>query len=193
MGNITTAKAITFFDVETTSLNPEQSAILQISIITDWEDGNQDVWTTKIKPRDIELNYASNEALSICGYNKEEWKDAPLFEEVAHIIAKKLAWGPIVAHNINFDIAHLKASFKRRKWREPKRNEKFDTEKKMFKIGYPAIDTCALAFIYLPTERQNLDTLREHFKISKERSHSADTDAEDCRAVFYNIINMTTG
>ena len=52
MGNLTTAKAITFFDVETTSLDSSKSAILQVSIMTDWEDGNQDAWTTNIKPRD---------------------------------------------------------------------------------------------------------------------------------------------
>ena len=62
MGNLTNAKAITFFDVETTHLDPKLSAILEISIITDWENGQQDMWTTKIKPRRIEMQYASKEA-----------------------------------------------------------------------------------------------------------------------------------
>ena len=38
LGNLTTAKAITFLDIETTHLDPSKSAILSISIITDWED-----------------------------------------------------------------------------------------------------------------------------------------------------------
>ena len=58
MGNFTTAKAITFLDIETTHLSPKQSAILEISIITDWENGNTDKWTTKIKPKPIELEFA---------------------------------------------------------------------------------------------------------------------------------------
>jgi ATP-dependent DNA helicase DinG len=188
MGNILTAKAITFLDVETSHLDPKKSAILQISIITDWEDGNQDVWTTRIQPRDLEVEFASPEALKICNYNYDQWNDAPFFEDVAPTIAKKLAWGPIVAHNAQFDVAHLKSSFERRGWREPQRNEKFDASKKMFKIGYPVIDTCALAYMFLPTERQNLNALREHFNIDTNRAHSADTDVEDCRTVFYNII-----
>ena len=70
MGNFTTAKAITFLDIETTHLDPRRSAVLEISIITDWEGGNTDVWTTKIKPKPIELEFASKEALEICGYNE---------------------------------------------------------------------------------------------------------------------------
>ena len=130
MANLSSARSVTFFDVETTSLDPKKSAILQISIITDWEDGSQDVWTTKIKPRDMELKFASPEALNICHFHYDDWLDAPSFEDVAETISKKLAWGPVVAHNAQFDVAHIKASFERRGWREPKRNEKFDASKK---------------------------------------------------------------
>jgi DNA polymerase III epsilon subunit-like protein len=173
-------------------LDPTKSAILQISIITDWEDGRQDVWSTRIKPRGLELEFADKEALEVCNYNDDDWEDAPLFEEVAETISKRLAWGPIVGHNVQFDIAHIRASFERRGWRLTGRNERFDPSLKLYKIGYPAIDTCALAFLYLPTERQNLNALRDHFDISKDRAHNAETDVEDCRSVFYNILSVTT-
>ena len=191
MGNFSNAKAVTFLDVETTSLDPKKSAILQISVITDWEDGTQEVWTTKIKPRSLELEFASTEALKVCKYSDEDWENAPHFEDVAEKIANKIAWGPLVAHNAQFDIAHLKASFERRGWRQPEFNEKFDASKKMFKIGYPVIDTWGLAYIFLPSERQNLNALREYFNIDTSRAHSADTDVEDCREIFYNIVNTT--
>ena len=64
---------------------------------------------------------------------------------------------------------------------------------KKFKVGYPVIDTCALAYLFLPTEKQNLNFLREHFNIDISRAHSADTDVEDCRTVFYNIMNSLGG
>ena len=188
MGNFSTARAVTFLDIETTHLSPERSAILQISIVTDWEDGRQDVWTTKIKPKPIELSFASSEALDICGYDEVEWTDAPTFEEVAPEIASRLAWGPLVAHNINFDLSHINAVFKRYGWKQVDRVER-NSEEKNFKIGYPIIDTCALAYLFLPTERQNLNALREHFDIETDGAHEAEKDALDCRRIFYEIVS----
>jgi len=187
MGNITTAKAITFFDIETTHLDPKRSAVLEISIVTDWEDGNQDVWTTKIKPKSLELEFASEEALKICGYNDSEWADAPSFEAVAEKIAKKLRFGPIIAHNIDFDVSHLTAVFERygyKKW--TKESGKSD---KTYSFGYPKIDTCALAYLFLPTDRQNLNVIREHLSLSSEGAHSANKDTQDCRTLFYHILS----
>ncbi len=189
MGNLTTAKAITFLDIETTHLDPKKSAILSISIITDWDStGRTEVWTTNIKPRDIELEYASPEALKICNYSKAEWHDAPFFEDVAETIAKKLKYGPLVAHNIQFDISHLKAAFLRRGWEDIKPGEKYGSGNKKFNPGYPLIDTCALAYIFLPSERQNMTALREHFEMSKDGAHTPEKDAMDCREIFYKII-----
>ena len=189
MGNFTTAKAITFLDIETTHLSPKQSAILEISIITDWENGNTDKWTTKIKPKPVELQFASKEALAVCGYNEEAWETAPSFEDVAEKIASKLRYGPLVAHNISFDISHLTAVFERYKYQPWSRSIAEDV--KTYSFGYPKIDTCALAYLFLPTERQNLDTLREHLDISSEGAHTAGKDTEDCRQVFYHIISNT--
>ena len=187
MANLLSSKSITFVDVETTHLDPARSTILSISIITDWSGGDQDVWTTKIKPRDIEIQFADPEALRVCGYSSKEWEDAPSFKEVAPEIVKRLAWGPIVGHNVQFDISHIRSVLNRNGYEETQRINRDDTEK-TYKIGYPQIDTCALAYLFLPTERQNLNALREYFEISTDRAHSADTDVEDCRVVFYKII-----
>lgn len=190
MGNFTTAKAVTFLDIETTHLDPKKSSILEISIITDWENGNTDVWTTKIKPKPIELKFASQEALDICGYNDKDWEEAPGFEEVADTIASKLRFGPLIAHNISFDINHLTAVFERYKYQQW--NRELPESAKTFSFGYPKIDTCALAYMFLPTERQNLDTIREHLEISPEGAHSAEKDVKDCRQLFYHIVTETT-
>ena len=187
MGNLASAKAITFLDIETTHLDPRQSAILQISFITDWEDGRQDCWSTKIKPKKLELEFASRQALKICGYREDEWSDAPSFGEVAKEISKRLTRGPLGAHNINFDLAHIRAVFGRYKWTEVDSVSDLDRAN-TYKIGYPIIDTCALAYLFLPTERQNLNELRNHFNISSDGAHEAVKDTQDCRQIFYNII-----
>ena len=72
MSNITNCKSVTFIDIETTNLDPTRSAILSIAVIKDWMgDGNkQEVWSTKIKPKEVEMRFASKEALEICRYNE---------------------------------------------------------------------------------------------------------------------------
>lgn len=185
MSNFASAKSITFFDIETTHLDPKCSAILQISFITDWEDGRQDTWTTKIKPKDVELKFASKNSLEICNYSEEKWRDAPNFEKVASEIAKRLMWGPIVAHNINFDLSHIRAIFRRYGWKEV---DRISDEEKCLKIGYPVIDTCALSYLFLPPERQSLNVLREYYQIPTEGAHESHKDTEDCRYIFYNIM-----
>ena len=135
MGNILNYRTLTFLDVETTHLDPEIGEIIQIAILTEDSEGNLKEWSTKTKPQ-LKLGTYSAKALEINGYNEEEWKDAPSFSEVAETIAKKLRYGPLVAHNINFDISHLKASFKRRGWEEVKPGEKYGSGNKKFNPGY---------------------------------------------------------
>ena len=49
----------------------------------------------------------------------------------------------------------------------------------------------ALSYLFVPTERQNLNALREHLDISTEGAHEACKDVRDCRTVFWNIFNKT--
>ena len=190
MANFSSAKAVTFFDTEVTHLDETRSALLEICIITDWEDGQQSVYHTKVKPTLKELALASPDALKINGYNREDWEDAPSFDEVAANIAKALTWGPIVAHNVQFDIRHLTAIFERYGWTKANRT---NIAEKEFSFGYPAIDTCALAFMYSGCERQNMTALRDHYGLSHEGAHGALKDCEDCRVIFYNIVSETIG
>lgn len=193
MPNLNSAKAITFLDIETTHLESDKSAVLEITMITDWADGRSESWTSKIKPKSIELEFASQEALAICKYSEVDWSDAPPFESVAETIASKLMFGPIVGHNVQFDIDHLNAAFRRYGWKKPLGFQRSDPKNKIFKPGYPLIDTCAMAYVFLPTEKQNLNFLREHYGLDTSGAHTSKSDAEDCRQIFFNIINDTLG
>ena len=167
--------SITFVDTETTHLDVRKSEILSICIWTEM-NGSKEVkkWSTKIKPKRIED--ADPTALKICGYSEEEWSDAPYFEDVADTIEEKLRWGPIVGHNVSFDMRHIKAAFRRY---APKSDRRF---------GYPLIDTVALSWLFLPTDRQNLNACREYLEIDTSRAHDCENDVEDCRNVFWHII-----
>jgi len=186
MGNILDYKTITFFDVETTHLDPTIGEIIQIAILTEDSNGNLKEWSTKIKPQ-LRLGTYSPKALEINGYNETDWDDAPFFSDVAHLIVNKLQWGPLVAHNAGFDVAFVENCLERQNgWRKGGRT---DFNERIFRLGYPVIDTVALSYLMIPTERQNLNALREHLDITKDGAHEAVKDVHDCRAVFWHCAS----
>ena len=99
MANITDYRTITYFDVETTSLDPSKGEIIQICILTEDREGKLEEWSTKIRPR-LQKGTYSREALRINNFDPKQYIDAPIFEDVADTIIDKLRWGPIVAKDI---------------------------------------------------------------------------------------------
>ena len=189
MGNILDYRTITFFDVETTHLDPTRGEIIQIAILTEDKSGKLTEWSTKIKPQ-LKPGTYSKKALEINGYSEKEWKDAPEFWEVDSTIVEKLRWGPIVAHNAPFDVAFIENCLVQHGtgWLKGSRT---DFNDKIFRLGYPVIDTVALAWLTMPTERQNLQVLREHLGISQDGAHEAVKDVYDCRSVFWHCVGKT--
>ena len=186
MGNILDYEKITFVDVETTHLDPRRGEIIQIAILTEDRKGNVETYETKIKPY-LPHGSFSEKALEINGYNEKDWQDAPRFKDVAPEIVKRLSRGPIVAHNALFDITYIENALVRfSDWE--KGNFTFFNDK-IFRIGYPIIDTVALAYVGVPTQKQNLNALREHFEISQEGAHEALKDVKDCRQVFWHCVD----
>ena len=190
MGNFASAKAVTFLDTETICIDPVKgvNTLLSISFITDWDNGTTSKTDLKIKLALEQKPHASAEALKINNYSKEAWSEAISIEEAAPIIAKSIAWGPIIAHNAQFDINHIVSSLKACGWRKTNMGERFSLENKTFQVGYPIIDTCALAYLFMDTERQNLNAIREALEINADRAHDATKDTEDCRTLFYHIL-----
>lgn len=191
MGNFLTAKAVTFLDTETICIDPVNgvNTLLSVSFITDWEDGSSSTTNLKIKLSIEQKPHASAEALKINNYSREAWADAVSIEEAAPIIAKAIAWGPLIAHNAQFDINHITSSLDAVGWRKTGYGERFSVEDKTYQVGYPVIDTCSLAYLFMDTSHQNLPALREALDIDPDRAHDAVTDTEDCRTVFYHILN----
>ncbi len=185
MANITDYRTITYFDVETTSLDPKTGEIIQICILTEDQDGNLNEWSTKIRPR-LKPGTYQKSALKVNGFKPKEFIDAPIFEDVADQIIEKLRWGPIVAHNASFDVDFIKSNLDRyTDWKPGNRTE---YSEKTYRLGYPVIDTVALAYLLVPSERQSLMSLREHFNIETSGGHEAIKDVHDTRQVFWHCL-----
>ena len=188
--NIGDYRTLTFFDVETTSLNPELGEIIQICIVTEDRDGNLEEWSTKIRPRLAKGTY-QKAALRINNFKPMEWIDATAYEDLADEIIERLRWGPIVAHNAQFDISFLNSCLKR--YTDWKPGDRTDFDKKTYRLGYPVIDTIPLAYLMIPSERQNLVALREYLDIETEGGHEAIKDVHDCRTVFWHCMSKILG
>ncbi len=185
MANITDYRTITYFDVETTSLDPTRGEIIQICIVTENGDGELKEWSTKIRPR-LQPGTYDKSALKINNFQPRDYIDAPIFEDVADEIVEKLRWGPIVAHNAAFDVSFIESNLDR--YTDWKRGNRTDYNDRTYRLGYPVIDTVALAYMLMPTERQNLMALRDHLNISTEGGHEAIKDVHDCRTVFWHCL-----
>jgi len=193
MGNISNFRSIVFFDTETVCIKSHHGVdcLLSLSMIKDYSNGNSERKDFKFKMEGNKLNYVEPEALKVNGYTEAGWSDAVRFSEVAGEIAEFIHNCPLVAHNIDFDLRHLRNAFLECGWRQLtswSRNMKEEHENKMYSLGKPFICTQALSYLHLPLQRQSLNAIREHLEISTERAHSADTDTEDCRSLFYAII-----
>lgn len=155
---------INIIDIETTGLRSDYHEIIEIAIIQ--LDGDKvDKWSTKIAPKHIER--AHPRALEINGYDSKSWRMAPLFEDVAHIIERKLSSGVVVGHNVKFDIRFLNEAL-------------FTVERRPIKLRQ--IDTVTLAFEHLypiGLESLSMDSIRDFLRLSTRRSHTALKDAED--------------
>lgn len=155
---------INIIDIETTGLRPDYHEIIEIAIIQ--LDGDKvDKWSTKIAPKHIER--AHPRALEINGYDSKSWRMAPSFEDVAHIIERKLSSGVVVGHNVKFDIGFVNEAL-------------FTVERRPIKLRQ--IDTITLAFEHLypiGLESLSMDSIRDFVGLSTRRSHTALKDAED--------------
>ena len=185
MGNIRNFQRLRFFDTETTSLDHQTGEIIQFAVLIEDSFGNIKEQSLKIKPTLKEGTY-QKDALRINRYTPELWQDAITWESAAPRIVECLSgWDPIIAHNALFDVQFIESCLLRSGWTKGSRT---DISKKIFRLGYPVIDTVSLAWMCLDTERQNLMALREHLDIPKEGGHEAVKDVQDTRVVFWNCV-----
>jgi len=165
-------KNYTFVDTETGGLS-DSAEILEIAIIQESRDGSHSKrWSTLIrplKPGNIEIR-----ALEINGITPDMWRDAPTLAEVAPKIVNLLKYGPVIGHNVKFDLRMLKNNLERIGY--------------VFRPGWPAICTQQMAWLHLPIPRVSMDACREYLGFDSGGSHRAAKDVDDCYNLFHAIL-----
>ena len=148
-------------DLETTGLNPEKDAIIELGAVR-FRDGkildkfSQVVNPGRPIPRAIQ---------QMTGISQAEVDAAPPLSRVASAFRAFVGDAPVVGHNIAFDVSFLRANG-------------------LFNYN-PQLDTFELALITLPgLSSYKLGRIAEHLGVSLEHAHRAYDDAEASMHIF---------
>ncbi len=152
-------------DLETTGLNPERDAILEIGAVKFRDDRVLDTWSSLVNPQ-RPIPYKISQ---LTGIHQEEVEQAPAFRSVNGPLMRFVQNYPIIGHNVSFDLGFLK------------RHGLF--------LDNPSIDTFELASILMPhASRYSLGMLAEALGISFPSRHRALEDALATKDLFLALF-----
>lgn len=167
-----------FLDTETTGLKPEHGQeIIEIAIITEYSNGETEIWETKIKPQRI--NKAHPRALEVNGYNEMDWAEAMKMEDAIIEIYKRLQKGIVVGYNPNFDWGFITKAFEEYGLEVPYRVRCLD----VMVLVWEHLRPKGLKYL-------SLDSVRDFLGWDKSGAHSALKDTEDTRKLYHLLMNM---
>jgi len=153
-------------DIETTGLDSERDAIIEVGAVK-FRDGTVlDTWSTLVNPN-RPLPYKIQ---LLTGIQAEEVQQAPSIHAIVAPLARFAQNHPIIGHNIGFDLSFL------RQHGALLRN--------------PSIDTYQLATILLPeVSSYSLGVLTDALGIKLERHHRALADALATKDLFLALVD----
>ncbi|MEZ0395915.1 MAG: helicase C-terminal domain-containing protein [Anaerolineales bacterium] len=159
--------SIVALDIETTGLDPQADAIIEIGAVRFSGNRIEDEWTSLINPG----RHIPEFITALTGIRDEMVRAAPRLGDVLADLAAFIGEAPILGHNIPFDLSFF------RKYQLFGRNER--------------IDTYEMAAVLLPSaSRYNLGALGQQLGIPLPATHRALDDARLTRAVFQRLARM---
>jgi len=159
--------SIVALDLETTGLDPNRDAILEIGAVRFKGHRIEDEWTTLINPQRAIPPFITK----LTGITNAMVQGAPRIEEVLDQLAEFVGQAPVLGHNVGFDLGFL---------------QRYG----LFKDNEP-LDTYDLAAVLLPTaSRYNLGALGQLLSIPLPATHRALDDARVTQAVYNRLFEM---
>jgi ATP-dependent DNA helicase DinG len=158
--------SIVALDIETTGLDPQADAIIEIGARR--FDGNrvEDEWTSLINPGRHIPDFISG----LTGISDEMVRQAPQIRDVLDELAAFIGDAPILGHNIPFDLS-------------------FFRKYKLFELN-ERLDTYELAAVLMPSaSRYNLGSLVQQLGVALPATHRALDDARATHGVFQRLLD----
>lgn len=159
--------SIVAIDIETTGLDPNRDAVIEIGAIKFNGRRIEDEWTTFINP-----NRPIPEAITnLTGIDDSMVRSAPRLSDVTGDLQAFIGECPVLGQNVRFDLGFL--------------------QKHHILLFNQVIDTYELASVLLPTaSRYNLSALGQQLGIPLPASHRALDDARLTHAVYLRLMDL---
>src|SRR5512143_216046 len=154
-------------DIETTGLDPERDAIIEIGAVKFKGNRIEAEWSSLVNPR----RHVPEFITSLTGIDDAMLRQAPSFREVAPALESFLGSSALLGHNVRFDLGFLQRGV------PLSRNT--------------VIDTYQLAAVLLPSAgRYNLGALGKELGVLLPATHRALDDARVTHAIYLRLQEL---
>ena len=158
-------ESIVSLDIETTGLDPNNDAIIEIGLVRFNGHRIEDEWTKLIHPGKRIPPFITQ----LTGITDQMILQAPSIQVALPELVRFIGRSPVLGHSVRFDLSFL------RKYKILESND--------------ALDTYELAAVLLPTaSRYNLGSLAQSLQILLPATHRALDDARVTRAVYLRLL-----
>lgn len=156
--------SIVALDIETTGLDPEKDAIIEIGAVRFNRRRIENEWSSLINPGRRVPPFITQ----LTGITDQMVLQAPTISEVIPELAEFTGDSPVLGHNVRFDLAFLR-------------------RQKILRDNI-ALDTYELASVLLPTAaRYNLGSLAQALGVLLPATHRALEDAQVTRGIYHRL------
>ena len=153
------------FDLETTGLDPDKDAIIEIGAVKFQGGRTLDAFETLVNPQ----RRISPFIASLTGIRQRDLDRADTIERVAASFIAFVGASPVIAHNADFDLGFLRASG--------------------IELTNPVVDTYDLAYIIRPdAPSYSLENMAQSLGLAHDRPHRAIDDARAAKMLFLNLL-----
>jgi len=157
-------ESLVALDIETTGLDPDKDAIIEIGAVRFNDHQIEDTWSTLINPGRRLPPFITQ----LTGIRDSMLVQSPSIHEVLPELSQFVGSSPVVGHNVRFDLGFL------RRYNILRRND--------------SLDTYEMAGVLLPTaDRYNLGALALALDVPLPARHRALDDAQTTRGIFLKL------
>lgn len=160
-------QSIVAIDIESTGLNADRDAIIEIGAVKFKGHRVEDEWSSLVNPN----RHIPEFITGLTGINDAEVRNAPRMVDVVEELEAFVGDLPVVGHNVRFDLGFLQRAG-------------------LFEFN-EVIDTYELSSVLMPTaSRYNLGALGKQLGILLPATHRALDDAKVTMAVFNRLFEI---